>query len=350
MEWFVFPIFSFIAVLMLIPPARKIALRHGFVDEPGGRKQHKEQVPPVGGLVIFPVFIICAILAGVSLEIYWSLFAALTLLLVMGAMDDKAEITPWVKFAIQFLAAFLIVIPGHAQLVHLGDLFGLGTVWMGWFSIPLSVFCVALLINSINLMDGLDGLAAGQSVVMLFWLILACMMAGLSINAMIVGILAGALLGFLFYNMRTPWRKRANIFLGDAGSMCLGLALAWFFISLGQGSSPVITPVSVAWIIALPVMDACGQFFRRMKEGRHPFSPDRGHFHHHFRNADFSAGQTTAIIIFIGAMLGAIGYGGMLLGVPPIVLSLGWVALLAAHMVLSLNPAPFIKFLKKLRK
>lgn len=350
MDLFFIPVFALIAVLLLVPPARKIALRHGFIDQPGGRKQHKEAIPPVGGLVIFPVFIIGALMAGVDLNAYWPFFAAIILLLAMGTIDDKQEIAAWVKFAIQFIAAFLVVIPGHAMLVHLGNLFGFGTVWMGWFAIPLSVFCVALLINSINLVDGLDGLAGGQSLIILGWLMLACAVVGAWQDFAVIGVLAGAVAGFLFYNLRTPWRNRANIFLGDAGSMCLGLSLAWFCIRLGQGSQPVIEAVSVAWIIALPVIDACGQFFRRMKEGKHPFTPDRGHFHHHFRHAGFSAGETVATILVIGVVLGAIGYLGLLAGVPPIVLSLGWAALLAAHMVLSLNPASFIAFLEKIRK
>jgi len=341
---------AFLAVLAVIPSAKRVALRADFVDRPGGRKMHGDPVPPIGGLVIFPVFMIAGILAGLDLKLYWPLFTALILILVTGAVDDKVHIKAWIKFMIQFVAAFMIVFPGGAQVYVLGDLFGFGVVGLGFMSVPFSVFCVALLINSINLMDGLDGLAAGKSFVVLFWLALACALGGAWQPFLAIAILMGALAGFLFYNMRHPFRDKASVFLGDAGSMALGLVLAWYVMTLAQGPEPVLAPISVAWIVALPVMDACGQFFRRMKEGRHPFSPDRGHFHYHFVDAGIPVGQSTLLILLIGFVLGAIGYGGILIGVPQFVLTIGWVALLAAHMVLSLKPEPFINLLSKVRK
>src|SRR5690606_15367016 len=106
-----------------------------------------------------------------------------------------------------------------------------------------------------------------------------------------LGPFMGALAGFLVYNLRTPLRKQAAVFMGDAGSMALGLVVAWFAMSLAQEPHVVFAPISVAWILALPIIDICAQFNRRVREGRHPFSPDRGHFHHHFRHAGISSGQ-----------------------------------------------------------
>lgn len=329
------PFFAFAVVLAIIPLARRVALKFSFVDNPGGRKQHEEAVPPIGGLVLFPVFMLVGYFSGMDISDYWSLFAALAVLLTVGGADDYKQINPWVKFAAQFVAAGLIVIAGDAQLDNLGNLFGYGTFWIGAIAVPFCVVAAVLLINAINLMDGLDGLAGGKSAVILGWFMIAAAMFGDLDSLLGLCIVIGALSGFLFYNMRHPLQKRACVFLGDAGSMCLGLIIAWFAFRLGGQTPPAMAPISVAWIVALPIFDACGQFYRRVREGRHPFSPDRGHFHHHFIEAGFSVGRATALIMLIGVILGAIGYLGWLAGIPQPVLSYVWIGLLFVHMGLS---------------
>lgn len=349
MEWqlVLYPLLTFFAVLALIPVLRGKALRCNFVDAPGGRKQHDEPVPPIGGLIVFSVFMIATLAAGFMLSHYWPLFTALLLILIMGAWDDAFTIRPWVKFLVQFVAAFLIVIPGGAMITTFGDMLGFGEIHLGFMAIPFSVFCTVLLINSINLIDGLDGLAAGKSFVILLWLLMACLAAHAWNHALILLLLMAALWGFLVYNMRHPFRDKACVFLGDAGSMGLGLVLAWFCIRLAQPPIEILKPVAVAWIIALPVIDACGQFIRRMLAGRHPFSPDRGHFHHHFIEAGIPVRYATAAILALGFIFGLIGYGGIRLGVPEYILFAGWLALWAVHMFISLKPQPFIAFLSR---
>ena len=219
--------------------------------------------------------------------------------------------------------------------------FGFGTVWLGFMHIPFSIVASILLINAVYLIDGIDGLAGGKSFIALFWMLAACLVAGAGAQALSIGIMMAALAGFLVYNMRSPLRRKASVFLGDAGSMALGLSLAWFGMTLGMGSDPVIAPIAVAWILALPIMDTCAQFARRVAQGRHPFSADRNHFHHHFINAGVSVARATAIITLIGFVLGLIGVGGMLLGVPEYVLAYAWIATILAHIYMSLRPARF---------
>lgn len=335
---------AFATVLAVIPPLRKMAVRAGFVDTPGGRKTHDDLVPPVGGLILFPVFIIVSLFMKVDLAQYWALFAGLGLLIVTGALDDKFQINAWAKFGVQVFVSFLVVLFGDAHIHNLGDLFGFGDVGLGWMSIVFSVAAVALLINAINLMDGLDGLAGGKSMVVFIWLAIACVVSGRADILYVLGPVMGALLGFLFYNMRHPFRARACIFLGDAGSLGLGLMLAWFSISLAKGDHAALEPISVAWLLALPVFDACGQFYRRVREGRHPFSPDRGHFHHHFVHAGIPVGRSTALILALGFVLGGFGYLGALFGVPLFVLTFMWMALLLSHMALSQEPDNYVSF------
>jgi UDP-GlcNAc:undecaprenyl-phosphate GlcNAc-1-phosphate transferase len=336
-----FPLLSLIAVLAIIPLARKAALRIGHIDCPGGRKDHARPTPPVGGLVIIPVFILVSILSGADAARQWPFWAGLLLIMVAGTLDDRFQIRPRWKFLAQFVAAVLIVVAGNARAVSLGDLFGFGTVWLGFMHIPFSIIAAILLINAINLIDGLDGLAGGNSFAALLWMLVGCLAAGAAAPALSITIMMAALLGFLVFNMRNPFRRKATIFLGDAGSMSLGLTLAWFGMGLGRGSHPVLEPIAVAWILALPIMDTCAQFARRVAQGRHPFSADRNHFHHHFVNAGVSVGRATAIITLIGFILGMIGVGGMLLGVPEPVLAYSWMIVLFIHIYMSLRPHRF---------
>lgn len=344
------PLIALALSLALIPLAAKLARAGGLVDHPGGRKDHAKPTPLVGGLVIFPVYIIIAGLAGIPLDFYWPLFAGILLILIVGALDDRYEIAAWVKFLAQLSAATLIVVIGDAEVRDLGDLFGFGPVDLGWFSIPFSIFTVALLINAINLMDGLDGLAGGKSLVIVGWFMAACALAGHWPPFFTLGILAGALAGFLYYNLRHPLRDKASVFLGDAGSMALGLTLSWYAIGLAQPPDPTLAQISVAWILALPVIDACGQFLRRISEGRHPFSADRGHFHHHLVHAGVPIGRSTALILLLGVVLGGIGIGGIALGIPAFILSYLWIALLISHVAVSYQPARYVNLISKFRK
>ncbi len=338
---------ALLATLALIPLIGACAKRVCLTDAPGGRKQHEGAIPLVGGITIFPVFMIGSYMIGLDMGVHWPLFAALSLVLIVGGLDDRFSISAKIKFAVQFAAAFLIVIPGGAVVRDLGGLLGGEHALLGLFAIPFSVFCVVLLINAVNLMDGLDGLAGGKSFVMFGWLLLACYMVGNWEGFGAIGMLMAALLGFLFYNMRRPYRAHAAVFLGDAGSMALGLTLAWFVINLSQGDAPALAPISVAWIVALPVIDACGQFCRRIKEGRHPFSPDRGHFHYYLVDSGLSIGRSVVVILLIGVIFGAIGYGGAALGIPEALLFASWLIYWALHMVISMKPELFKQWLAR---
>ncbi|HEY8191210.1 MAG TPA: MraY family glycosyltransferase [Alphaproteobacteria bacterium] len=337
----IYSIIAFSAVAVLIPAARALARAKGFVDRPGGRKKHEDEVPPVGGLVIFPVFMTVAALAGIDAHTMW-FFLGLALLLVTGALDDRHQLPPRVKFTAQIATALLIVIPGGATVITLGNLFGTGPVYLGWGGAVFAAVAAVLLINAINLMDGIDGLAAGIGFIILFWLAVA----GGNIH---VPVMMGALGGFLLYNMRRPGRARASVFMGDAGSLALGLSLAWFSIHLSQGLGAVIKPAAVAWLLALPIYDTCGQFARRVRQGRHPFEPDHDHFHHHFLYAGFTPGQATAIILSISFLFGAVGICGAAAGVPDYVLGYVWFAGLLTHIYMSMRPHRFRRLLLRLR-
>ncbi len=341
---------TFLCVLVLIPLVRKAALIFGFVDVPDARKQHEKPIPPIGGIVIFPVFLVAAAYSGLDLGESWAIYAGVLILLALGSLDDYWHVQPWPKFIVQLCVSFAVVLSDQARLYQLGNLFGLGDVGLDFMSIPFSVAAVMLLINAMNLIDGLDGLAAGYGFVVLFWLLVAASAMGDTGHMALIAPMMAGLSGFLVFNMRNPLRRKASVFLGDAGSMALGLVLAWLCIDMAQEKGQVLAPISVAWILAIPIIDTCAQFYRRVREGRHPFAPDRGHFHHHLIHAGISVRNTTLFILALAFIAGLIGFAGHRFGIPQLFLTLGWMALLLVHMRLSERPEFYINVFKRLHR
>ena len=340
-----------IGTLCLVPILRRLAIETNFVDIPDDRKHHDGLIPPIGGIAIFIPFLVLsgvyAFQADLLLQDIWPFFTAVIMLLLLGVVDDKYHINANFKFLVHFLAAILVVYNG-ANLSSMGNLFGYGESNFGWFAPIFSVFCVVYLINAINMIDGIDGLSCGLGVIMTGYLILACMLAGLIPPAGLY-MLAGGLVGYLWYNMRTPFRSSAIVFLGDAGSMVLGLILAWYAMTLSQNPEDIFQPITVAWILALPIWDAFGMLTARIRQGRRPFTPDRNHFHHHFLAAGFTQGQATPLIIVYSALLGAIGVFLPKAGFPYWMLTYMWIFMWLVHAQLSHKPAKFIAFLRRIR-
>lgn len=334
-------------VVLIVPVGIKIAIASGFVDHPGGRKKHDIAVPPAGGLMIFPVFIIVSALMGFAGSL-WPLYCGMFVLLLAGGLDDKSHIAPRYKFIAQFVATFFIVLFGAARLTSLSDIFGFGPLGLALMSIPFSVIATVLLINAINLLDGLDGLAGGIGFVVFGWLGVAALVAGNDIALMQIVLLLAVLSGFLWFNLRHVFRSGAVVFLGDAGSLTLGLLIAWYTMSLGNGVRGIVEPISVAWLLALPIYDTCAQFARRIGEGRHPFDADHDHFHHQLLKIGLSPARATWFVLLICVVCGAIGIGSVWAGLPPFVLTYLWIAGLFAHMYLSYKPARYRAVLNKL--
>ena len=344
---FLYPLAAFVLVIALCLPAQAMARCAGLVDSPGGRKKHDGTIPLIGGLLIFPVFMLVSFVQGLPPSYIW-FFAGLCMLLVTGALDDRFAVAAWVKFLVQFSAAFIIVGPGQAQATNLGDLFGLGDLLTGSGAMAFSVIATVLLINAVNLMDGLDGLAGGMCFIVLSWLAVCCALTGNAQIFVVLLILLSALAGFLVFNLRTPLRDSAAIFLGDAGSLALGLTLAWFSITLSQEPHLAITHIAVAWLLALPIYDTCGQFARRIREGRHPFDADQNHFHHHLIHVGCSVAQATAFILVLTFITGFIGVFAIASGVPEYIMAYIWTALLFGHIYMSMVPERYQRFLRVL--
>lgn len=348
MVW-LFSLLAFAICALALWGGRILALRYGFADKPGGRKKHDNPVPPIGGLAILPVFFGVAWLAGFKDIVPWPLAASVLALMVMGAIDDAKTIRPYVKFAIMVWTACFVVIFGEAQIAHLGNLFGFGTVELGFASKGFTVLCLVLLMNAINMLDGVDGLAGGFCALVTFWMMVACAGTGQWDYVGALAILLATLLAFLLFNMRAPWRTSASVFLGDAGSLCLGLMLGWFCIRLTQGSPAPLQPITAIWIIALPVMDAFALFIARSIRGLHPFNADRRHLHHRLIDIGLSPAKTTVVILAIIAGMAVLGFVGQAQNLPPVLLFALWMVLFTLHTIGIAHPRGYTLFSRILR-
>lgn len=315
------------AILLL----RRPATAWGLADVPGGRKQHHGIVPLTGGLGVFIGFLLVQPLQPVPVAELLPLYVGLVLLVACGVIDDARDMRSTVKLGVQLLVAALMVLWGQRVLDYLGTFPGVGALHLGWLAVPVSIVAVAGLINAINMMDGVDGLAGGSALGVLGWLaFVASVQSQLSLLAVIVT-LGAAVTGFLLFNMRHPWRQRASVFMGDAGSMALGFAIAWFVVELSQSERALVGPVAYGWLLALPVMDTLSLMCRRIRKGRSPLAADRDHLHHIFLRAGFTPGQTTLILMFCVIGLGGVGVLFSLVGVPDILLLVGLAVVVVVH-------------------
>jgi UDP-GlcNAc:undecaprenyl-phosphate/decaprenyl-phosphate GlcNAc-1-phosphate transferase len=266
-----------------IPVIISLARSKKLVDEPDNhRKLHNHPIPSLGGIAIFVGIIISfSLWMGGNMPVFYPfLVAGSVLLLTVGVRDDILAMNVNKKFLAQFLAASAVVIGGNLRLYYLDGFLGLNSVpeavAIGW-----TILAIVFIINAWNLIDGVDGLAGTLALVGAFFFGVWFFINGHIGEAILAASLAGALLGFLYYNMAP-----ARIFMGDTGSLVIGLimaVMAFRLIELNAVStvftfeSPTVFAVS---LLIIPVFDALRLILVRLLKRRSPFLPDRNHIHH----------------------------------------------------------------------
>ncbi len=278
--------FTTIALLKLLVP---IAKRLDLMDHPVGRKDHSEPTPVIGGIAMLVGILTASVVALQTLDAsILGFLAAGTLLVVVGILDDKFDLAWWWRVLVQIVAALIMIHAGGIRVHYLGHLFGYDNIFLGSLSVPFTVFATVGIINAVNMIDGVDGLAGLLVATALAMLGAAAVYSGnLPIFALAM-IAFGAVTGFLVYNIRHPWQKRARSFMGNAGSAFLGLTVAWIAFRLTQTPNHPVTPLLALWVIPIPIMDCLVLIVRRLKQGQSPFSADRYHIHHLMIDAGFT--------------------------------------------------------------
>jgi len=296
---------SLVISLILTPLAAKTATKCGLVDIPTHRKVHSDPIPHTGGVAIYISFYlsfvpiifyrteILDLLLQRSQIIY--LIVGAGIVFGLGLWDDVRKIRPELKLGIQIVAA-LVAYMGGVCIKEVG-LPGLPVWVLGWLSLPLTVFWILLVINAINLIDGLDGLAAGVSFFVCVVLLVLCIVSKRFLLAVVLAGLSGATLGFLKYNFNP-----AIIFLGDGGSYFLGYVLATLSI-LGsiksQAAATILIPIIA---LGVPLMDIFWSTVRRFILGRKLFQADKDHIHHRLMKLGYS--HQRAVLILYAATIG----------------------------------------------
>ncbi len=272
----------------------KLAPLVGLVDHPSPRKIHEQVIPRIGGIAIIIGALIPVLLWVPLQREILSYIAAVLLLALFGALDDRHDLDYRVKFASQIGAALIFSYFGGVAVHHFP--FVPGEVLPDWLSIPVTVLVLVAVTNAINLSDGMDGLAGGTSLLVLgFWAILGYQ-AGDSALVMLALAIAGGTIGFLRFNTHP-----ARIFMGDCGSQFLGFSAGVLALMVTQDSNTALSPLLPILVFGLPILDTGWVMIRRIYAGRSPFSPDRGHIHH--RMLDLGLSQYESVVLIYGVQI-----------------------------------------------
>jgi UDP-N-acetylmuramyl pentapeptide phosphotransferase/UDP-N-acetylglucosamine-1-phosphate transferase len=285
--------------MLVIPRILVIAIRHSLYDVPDFRKTHNGAVPRIGGVSFIPciLFSMLFMLGVFHLYIentnenwlypYYSefnlLFCGLLLLYLGGVKDDLVGMHYLYKFIIQIISSLLIVLSG----LYLNNMYGfLGMYEISpWIGIPLTVVALVFIINAINLIDGMDGLVSGLSIIALCIYGILFFISGIWFYSMLAFSTIGVLVIFFYYNVFGNVKKRGKLFMGDSGSMTLGFILGFLALRYTFFEPEVTKPVGNALIMAvspllIPIFDAMRVILSRIKKHKHLFKPDRSHIHH----------------------------------------------------------------------
>lgn len=298
---------AFLAVLLATAVLERWAPTLGLVDHPGGRKTHVGSTPCVGGLGI-ALALILAQIAFPEYSLGWEFWVAASIIVVIGALDDIFDVHWSIRLALQVFSAFMLVKLTGVQANHVGEMLLIGPKIPDAWAIPLSVVAIVGIMNAVNMSDGIDGLAGSQMLVASGLVSVAAFYAGNLTLASAMGLATVAILAFLIFNFPVGDR-RARVFLGDSGSMLVGLMFAWAVLRLSQNTSHPVSPVLPLWFAAPVIIDCLVLIIRRLKLGRSPFKGGRDHIHHLLQDAGWSP---LAIVVTLMGLSGLSGLGAAL--------------------------------------
>jgi UDP-GlcNAc:undecaprenyl-phosphate GlcNAc-1-phosphate transferase len=300
---FFFP--ALLLALWLTPLAIHFARRVNAVDLPDNRKIHSRAIVRLGGL---SMLIALAVPLLFSLDLDRRLIGFLVGLLVAavtGLIDDLFRLSTKQKFAGEILAASAFILISGTSLESFGNLLGFGEITTGVLALPITIFCMVGVMNALNLSDGLDGLAAGLAAIACGFLGLSAYLSRDYSHVAIMVALVGAVVGFLRYNTFP-----ARLFMGDSGSLVLGYSLAALSVMtvFRDGTGIHQDPITVAGILALPIIDTLVVMTRRAVHGENPFRPDRTHLHHRLMDLGLPHAAVVSIMYATMAMFGSIAW------------------------------------------
>jgi UDP-GlcNAc:undecaprenyl-phosphate GlcNAc-1-phosphate transferase len=341
------PVFTafFVAIVLLVimtPFAHQL----GLVDEPSGRKTHTGMVPLTGGVAIYGAVIIASFITDVWFKNGSLFFTAATLIVLLGMLDDKFDLSAKGRLLCQFGVAAIMALAAQNYITSLGNISGFGDVYFGLGGYFFTIICVVGVINAFNMIDGIDGLAGGMSLIVLLAIVFLLILSNNSQSIMAPMMLIAAIVPFMAFNLSWHGFKGNKIFLGDSGSMFVGLTIVWLLVDFTQGIAAPMRPVAAVWIIGLPLMDMAAIMFRRAMKGQSMLRPDKHHLHNIFMRAGFSSRRSLAAILIIGCCYAMIGISGELFNIPEYVMFWGFLLTLFAYTMVLQNIWTILRFVR----
>lgn len=311
-------IMAFLITNLMTPISKKIAEKVGAVAEPKDIGVHTKTMPLAGGLAIVVGFLVTASLIapgmdGFNLIEFYGLVVGSLLITSLGFLDDIYQLSPKIRIFFQVLAALIIVMSGVSIHVISWPWAQYGVINLGTWGKILSVLWIVGLTNAVNLIDGLDGLATGISIIASISIMVISFIFGSPVVVVMAAILAGACLGFLPYNFNP-----AKIFMGDTGSTFLGFVLAVISIQGLTKSYTVVTLVVAIIIFGLPIFDTAFAIIRRLAKRQSIAQGDRGHLHHRLVDKGISHKKVVLTMYIIS---GGFGVAGILFALKDFVLA-----------------------------
>lgn len=292
---------SLIAVQWVYFKTLKIAKEKNLVDNPGARKLQKNPIPVVGGIAVF-FGVVFGLLVGMMMHHVLNVYVpvadtflisttllpvvlAMVIMLYTGAMDDILGLTPNARFVIEIIVILGIVLASGGCIDSFHGMWGVEE--LSWYvAIPLTVFSGVGIINAVNMVDGVNGLSSGLCITCCILFGFAFVVGGDVANAVLAFSMATALLPFFIHNV---FGNTSRMFIGDAGTMVMGVLMSWFVISVMRNDSCLVPyngrfcmAAFVVAVLALPIADTIRVMVMRMFRGRSPFTPDKTHLHHAF--------------------------------------------------------------------
>lgn len=293
------------AVFVVHPSLVKIAHLKSIVDNPNARKLNKEPVPVLGGVAVFFGIIFSLSIAGYYIEginVQFELIIAMMIMLYTGVGDDILQLSPRLRFALQiFVVCLMMFLCG----IYIDNFHGLwGIAELPWYvAVGLTILSCVGIINSINLIDGVDGLCSGYGVFASLLFAFCFLLMGDVTYAVLAFAVAGALFPFMLHNM---FGQKYKMFLGDGGSLVLGFICSLYVVRVIQSGDDVVTGSSISFtlaVLAIPVFDTVRVMMARIFNRRSPFSPDKTHLHHMFISLGFGHVATAVTVIALNVLV-----------------------------------------------
>ena len=293
------------AVFVVHPSLVKIAHLKSIVDNPDARKLNKVPVPVLGGVGVFFGIMFSLSVAGYYVEgmnIQFELIIAMLIMLYTGVGDDILQLSPRLRFALQIFVVCLMMFLGGIYIDDFHGLWGIGE--LPWYiAVTLTIFSCVGIINSINLIDGVDGLCSGYGVFASLAFAFCFLRMGDVSYAILAFAVAGAIFPFMLHNM---FGERYKMFLGDGGSLVLGFICSLYVMRVIQSGYEVVSESTISLtlaVLAIPVFDTLRVMTARIIAKRSPFSPDKTHLHHMFIRLGYSHVITALNVIFLNGLV-----------------------------------------------